>query len=70
MFGPITITESIGNYAGVAGGGCGGCGGCGVVIDVLRVFAVVVVDFVIAVVVGGVVLSSDVLAQLSLKAAS
>ena len=50
-FGPII--ESIGSCAGVAGGGCGGCGGCGV--D-LRVFAVVLVDFVVAVVVGDVVL--------------
>ena len=47
-FGPIT--ESIGGCAGVAGGGRGGCG-----VD-LRVFAVVLVDFVVAVVVGDVVL--------------
>ena len=44
------ITESIGGCAGVAGGGCGGCG-----VD-LRVFAVVLADLVVAVVVGDVVL--------------
>ena len=47
-FGPIT--ESIGGCAGVAGGGCGGCGAD------LCVFAVVLIDFVVVVVVGDVVL--------------